>query len=233
MVKFGTEITVHLAGGKDLKLTPLKKFKEKGKLSQAARVSMDQISIHTERMECYTCHATWAPQCYGCHVKIDYSKGARHVDWLAAAGDHDKNGRTGCMRGNLEDYLIDGEVTEMRSYLHWEDPALSQYGGGCISPIIPGCQTAVTVIGINGKAVLQNHIFKIPDVEGGGIDGQLGIDMSPVQPHTVQKEAGTCESCHTSEKAAGYGIGGGKFLSDPSSDFIVDLMTADDKVLPD
>lgn len=233
VVKTGTDIIVHLASGKDLYLIPLKKLKNENMLSQAASVSMDQISVHTERMECYACHATWAPQCYGCHVRIDYSKGARHVDWLAAAGDHDEQGRTGCMRDNLDDYLIDGEVTETRSYLRWEDPPLSQNGEGRISPTIPGCQTTVTVIGTNGKALLQNHIFKIPNVEGAGAEGQLGIDMSPVQPHTVQKEARSCESCHTGKKASGYGIGGGKFQSDPSSDFVVDLMTAGGKVLPE
>jgi len=233
VVKTGSDVIVHLASGKDLNLIPLKKLKAENKLSQAGTVAMDQISIHTDRMECYTCHATWAPQCYGCHVKIDYSNGAQHVDWLAAAGDHDEQGRTGCMRDNLNNYMIDGEVTETRSYLRWEDPPLSQNGEGRISPTIPGCQTTITVIGINGKAVLQNHIFKIPNVEGAGNGGQLGIDMSPVHPHTVQKEARSCESCHTSKTAAGYGIEGGKFISDPSEDFIVDLMTADGKVLPE
>ena len=232
VVRSGTDIIVHLASGRDLNLTPLKKLKDENKLSKEAEVAMDQVPVHMERMECYTCHATWAPQCYGCHVRIDYSKGARHVDWLAAAGDHDALGRTGGMRGNLNDYLIDGEVSETRSYLRWEDPALSQNGEGRISPTIPGCQTTVTVIGTDGKAVLQNHIFKIPDVEGAGEEGQLGIDMSPVHPHTVQKEARSCESCHSGKKAAGYGIGGGKFYSDPSSDFFVDLMTADGKLLP-
>ncbi len=151
VVKTGSDVIVHLASGKDLNLIPLKKLKAENKLSQAGTVAMDQISIHTDRMECYTCHATWAPQCYGCHVKIDYSNGAQHVDWLAAAGDHDEQGRTGCMRDNLNNYMIDGEVTETRSYLRWEDPPLSQNGEGRISPTIPGCQTTITVIGINGS----------------------------------------------------------------------------------
>ncbi len=43
------------------------------KLSLAARVSMQSIHRHMDRMECYSCHAAWAPQCYGCHVKVDYS----------------------------------------------------------------------------------------------------------------------------------------------------------------
>jgi len=47
-------------------------------------------------------------------------------------------------------------------------------------------------------------------VEGAGEEGQLGIDMAPVNPHTIQKEARHCESCHDNPAALGYGIGGGK-----------------------
>ncbi len=233
VVRTGDSVLVHLASGKDLVLQPLKKLTQENKLSENGRVAMDQISIHDKRMECYACHATWAPQCYGCHVKIDYSKGIKHTDWLAAASDHDKNGLTGGARGDLQNYQVDGEVTETRSYLRWENPALSQNGEGRISPTIPGCQTTVTVIGKDGNALMQNHIFKIPNVEGAGKNGQLAIDMSPVQPHTIQKKARSCESCHTNAKSMGYGINGGKLFADPSKDLIVDLETADQEVLPE
>ncbi len=232
VVKTGDSVLVHLASGKDLILNPLKKLIRENKLSENGRVAMDQIEVHLNRMECYACHATWAPQCYGCNVKVDYSNGGKHVDWLAAASDHDVHGLTGGARGNLEDYLVDGEVTETRSYLRWENPPLSQNGEGRISPTIPGCQTTITVIGKDGNALLQNHIFKISDVEGAGEEGQLAIDMSPVQPHTIQKEARTCESCHTVAKALGYGINGGKYFADPSKDLIIDLMTAGGKIIP-
>jgi hypothetical protein len=222
---------MHLASGKDLELTPLKKLKEDNKLTREGLVAMDQIKAHTDELECYTCHATWAPQCYGCHVKIDYSGGKQNPDFLAASHDQDLHGTTGGMR-SLQKYLVDGQVTETRSFMRWEDPALSQNGEGRISPTIPGCQTTITVIGKDGKALLQNHIFKIPNAEGAGEEGQNAIDMSAVQPHTISKESRTCESCHTSAKALGLGIGGGKLNGDPSKDTIVDLMTADGRVLP-
>ena len=224
-------ITVHLASGQDISLQPLKKLKAEEKLSEKALVAMDQISAHTDRLECYTCHATWAPQCYGCHVKIDYSGGKQNVDWLKASHDHDLHGTTGDMRGNLKDYLVDGKVTETRSFLRFEDPPLSQNGEGRVSPTIPGCQTTVTVIGKDGKALLQNHVFKIPNAEGAGEEGQLGIDMSPVQPHTIQKESRSCESCHANAKAMGYGIEGGMIMQSPAKDHIVDIATADGKQL--
>ena len=45
---------------------------------------MIMAKSHLEKLECYACHSTWAPQCYGCHVKVDYSKGKKSVDWIAS-----------------------------------------------------------------------------------------------------------------------------------------------------
>ncbi len=56
--------------------------------------------------------------------------------------------------------------------------------------------------------------------------------MSPVNPHTITKKGRSCESCHASEKALGYGIKGGKYFADQTKTTIVDLMTADQRVLP-
>jgi hypothetical protein len=230
-VKKGNKIIIHLSSGKDIELKPLKLLKETDALSPAGLLSMDTIGIHRSKMECYSCHATWAPQNYGTFVKIDYSEGKKSIDYLAASHDQDKHGTTGEMRKKNK-YLVDGKVTQTISHLRWEDPALSQNGEGRVSPTVPDYQTTVTVIGKDGKALIQNHIFKIPNVEGALSDGQNAINMSPAQPHTVQKKARTCESCHSSGKALGFGIGGGKLNTDPSKTTIIDLMSADRKILP-
>ena len=231
-VRRGNEIVMHLASGKDIVMKPLKLLKQEERLSKQALVAMDQIDAHTSEMECYTCHVKWAPQCYGCHVKIDYSEGKQNVDYLKASHDQDIYGQTGGMRGDLKKYLVPGKVTETRSYLRWEDPALAQNGEGRITPVIPGCQTTITVIGKDGEALLQNHIFKNPNVEGAGEEGQLAIDMAPVQPHTISKESRSCESCHASDKAIGLGVGGGKLNKDPSKTTIIDLMRIDGTIIP-
>ncbi len=229
-VKDGNKIIMHLSSGKDITLKPLKLLKEEEKLSKKALVAMDKIEAHSSKLECYTCHATWAPQCYGCHVKIDYSKGNKNPDYLKASKYHDIHGNTG--EKSLRDFLVDGKVTETRSYLRWENPALSINGEGRVSPTIPGCQTTITVIGKDGKALLENHIFKISNVEGAGEEGQNAITMSQVQPHTISKKSRSCESCHTSKKALGMGINGGRYFSDQSKTTIIDLMSADRRVLP-
>ena len=233
-VRKGNKVLMHLASGKEIELKPLKLLKEENKISKEGLIAMDQIKAHTDKLECYTCHATWAPQCYGCHVKVDYSKGKQNPDYLAASKHH-VHGKTGEM-DSLKDFLVDGQVTETRSYLRWENPALSQNGEGRISPTIPGCQVTLTVIGKDGNALLQNHIWKLKGVElGKGVgvpeDGVNSTTMSPVQPHTITKASRACESCHSSDKAMGYGIESGKYFADQTKTTIIDLMSANKKLL--
>ena len=88
VVRDGNQVIVHTAGGKDLVLRPLKRIERDKEFSLAGLVAMNEIRPHVEKMECYTCHASWAPQCYGCHVKIDYSRGNECRDWLAGGRRH-------------------------------------------------------------------------------------------------------------------------------------------------
>jgi len=232
VVRVGNEVVVHTAAGKDIKLKPLKTLALEGKLSKEGHIAMVMIDKHISRMECYTCHSTWAPQCYGCHIKIDYSKGERHPDWIAMGNAVDKRGLTADARNEFSKHLISGKITETRSYLRWENPPLVQNGEGRISPAIPGCQTTITIIGKDGKPIVVNKIFRIPNVEGAGKEGQKAIDISPVQPHTTQKNSRSCESCHNNPVAMGYGIEEGKTYADPSKPYIVELTTPDGRVIP-
>ncbi len=229
VVRHGQQVWVYLASGELKKLDPLKRMLEEGHLSTEARVAMVQVDSHMSRMECYACHATWAPQCYGCHVEVDYREAEAHTDWVALGKQHRPDGTTvdhpGAGGGEVP--RIPGRIRESRSYLRWEDPSLGVNGEGRIAPVIPGCQTTVTVIDGEGKARVANHIYRIPNVEGAGPEGQLAIDHSPLHPHTVQEHARPCVSCHGDEKAAGYGIGGGRFFDDPSEEHEVELATGD------
>jgi hypothetical protein len=133
---------------------------------------------------------------------------------------------------NGYDTYVPGHVTEQRSYMRFEDPALGVNGEGRITPVIPGCQPSVTVIGPDDEMILLNHIFRSgPDTEGAGSEGQLCIDMSPGHPHTNGR-ARTCESCHVSDKALGYGISGGPVFRGWDQPVVVDLMTADKEIIP-
>ncbi len=238
VVRDGDEVVIYTAEGKDLRLKPLKKLVAENAISQRGLVSMQGVSKHLNRMECYTCHASWAPQCFGCHVKVDYSQkdlcpeidaSKMGFDWVAAGRKHaTEEHRTD---GGEADYdlMIPGKVSELRSYLRWEEPMMGINGEGRVTPLAPGCQPSVTIIGADGKPVLTNHIFKTAaGLERSGDEGQLAIDMSPVQPHTMTKNARTCESCHASDKALGLGIGGPRAWDEEHT---VDLETTDGTIL--
>ena len=233
VVRDADKVIVHTAAGKDIELKPLKLIEEEKAFSLQGLIAMSAVRGHVGKMECYTCHAAWAPQCYGCHVKIDYSGGKTCFDWLGAGRRHM---RPECAANRGEegyDTIIPGKIEEQRSFLRWEDPPLGVNGEGRVTPVAPGCQVSVTVIGQDGKPIVLNHIFRtLPESEGSGPEGQLSIDMSPTQPHTMTKDVRGCESCHVSEKALGYGIGGGKLTRPPNERVVVDLETAAGHILP-
>ena len=241
VVRDGYRVIVHTAAGNDLTLKPLKEVVRGPEVSLAAKIAMDTITPHMNKMECYSCHAAWAPQCYGCHVKIDYSQGKTCFDWLEAGHQHEQPEHAADRGESQFKTLIPGSIQEQRSFTRWEDPPLGVNGEGRITPIAPGCQPSITIIGPDGKAVvgpggkpILNHIFRTPpDSEGAGPEGQLAIDMSPTQPHTMTGEARTCESCHLSDKALGYGIGSSKMTRRPDQPVIVDLRTIDGHILPE
>ena len=238
VVKDGNEIIVYTAAGKDIRMKPLKQLADEKAISEKGLVSMLGVAKHLDRMECYSCHALWAPQCYGCHVKVDYSQkdkcpevsqSKQGFDWVAAGRRHQLDEFRGDRGESGYDTIIPGKVTEQRSYERWEEPMLGINGEGRVTPLAPGCQPSVTVIGEDGKPLLLNHIFKtLPDSEGGGSEGQLAIDMSPTQPHTMTKNARSCESCHASSKALGLGI---DQLRSWDQKHVVDLETVDGHIL--
>jgi len=229
VVRDGNKLVVYTAGGKDLELKPLKLLEEEKTLNTAGQVAMAEIGLHIGKMECYTCHASWVPQCYGCHVKIDFSGGKTCFDWLGAGHRHGRRPECRADRGETGyDTVIPGEIEEQRSYLRWEDPILGVNGERRVTPIAPGCQPSITVIGADGKPVLLNHIYRTPD----DTEAQLAIDLSPTQPHTMAKAPRSCESCHLSGKALGYGVGGGRQTRRWDEPLVVELETADKEILP-
>ncbi len=237
LVRRGDDVVLHSAGGQDLLLKPLKKLLETDALSEEARVAMVGVQGHMNQMECYACHDAWAPQCYGCHIQVDYSKEQQGLDWISIGEDHDAMGRTAEVQAKidvnaLDEHKIDGHVQEERSYLRFEDPPLAVNGEHRVAPSIPGCQTSITVIGKNGETLLKNHIFKIPNVEGAGPEGQKGIDMAVSHTHTVSLKGRSCESCHANEKAMGYGIAGGELFEDPSKGYGIELTDSQGNPIP-
>lgn len=149
-------------------------------LRERARLPLAmQITGHMEKLECYACHAKWTSQCYGCHLKVDERES--QYDWLL--GEETR-----------------GRWQESRSYLRWETPVLGNNSRGKVSPYLPGCQVLFTHIDARGQTVDHQKVFTTAA-------GIAGIAHQPAHPHTIRKEARTCEDCHATRKALGLGTG--------------------------
>lgn len=165
------------------------------KLSEEGRVAMVAIPKHMEKLECYACHAKWAPQCYGCHVKNDVSKAG--TDWLETGNTEDPSmaGR----KENAKNTALAWE--ESRSYLRWETPILGINSKGKVSPFMPGCQVVLTQVDSGSKKNLTNNkVFTT-------VDGTSGMMHNQIQPHTITKSSRTCVDCHMNRKTLGLGGG--------------------------
>lgn len=228
VVKSGNKVMMHSASGLDFEVPVLKQIATDGTWkSPNAEVAMASVGKHMESMECYACHADWAPQCYGCHVTVDYSEGKTDVDWITNANSRGENGLTADAVLGTNGLTSPGKVSETRSYLRWEEPTLGINGEGRVSPLMPGCQVITTVIDKDGNTVAHNETWMTPDA-----GGTKGVEHAAVQPHTAGREARTCESCHDNPKALGYGISGGRFLNGYDKGFTIDLKTETGQLIP-
>ncbi|QJA06535.1 hypothetical protein FVE67_06880 [Thermosulfurimonas marina] len=184
---------VILIGKLDGREHPVPQVQEVVQRNRQAAVAME-IPSHARKLECYACHAVWAPQCYGCHAQQNLAEKAG--DWLRYGKSADES-LTGREKNRLK---TAHHWRETRSYLRWESPALGWNAEGKVAPYIPGCQVIFTQIGPDGKPRFLNHIFKTAQ-------GTWGIASNPIQPHTVRPRARSCEDCHANPKALGLGTG--------------------------
>ena len=219
VVKDGDKVIMHSATGNDFQVPLLKKLAtDEAWRNSQAMVAMASVKKHAESLECYACHASWVPQCYGCHVDVDYGndkdgKPKHDTDWIASGTARNPDGSTAESPLGVKGLQSPGKVSETRSYLRWEEPVLGINGEGRVTPLMPGCQVIWTVRSRDGRTLANNEIALAYDEqeELGQERVPLGIDMAPVQPHSAQRKARTCESCHDNPKAQGYGISGNVF----------------------
>jgi hypothetical protein len=161
--------------------------------TSAAAAAMG-IPGHMKKLECYACHARWAPQCYGCHAEQDLGLSAG--DWIDTKSPADPSTAGSEAERRMTAHAWDEAV----SHIRWESPALGMNSEGKVSPFIPGGQAVFTQLGPDGKAKVVGKVFRT-------FDGLPGIAHNPVQPHTVSSGSRSCEDCHASRKAVGLGMG--------------------------
>lgn len=81
------------------------------------------------RLTCASCHSTWVPQCYGCHIKLD--KAETHLD-------------------KLKMVETPGWWQEETSVMKYDRPSLALWDDRVVV-ITPGCQDMVTIKEADGR----------------------------------------------------------------------------------
>jgi len=133
---------------------------------------------HLTKTECFTCHTAWAPTCYGCHIKMDYSAYTNPVNvaFDNLASEHSKQGWFRLTAG------VRFADPEPILGINWRGKAV---------PFVSRAQPLFSYV--NPAGVLE-YDFK-----------KLGFAHNPIVPHTVVKQARSCESCHGNPRALGLG----------------------------
>ncbi|MBI4848221.1 MAG: hypothetical protein HY808_06530 [Nitrospirae bacterium] len=147
------------------------------------------IPQHQERMDCFSCHSRWVPQCYGCHDY--YDQASMSGDRLTMRTDTKKGVKT------------PGNWPEWRSYVRYLEPALGINAKGKVAPYMPACQVQFNAIDGSGSVIEPFDNFVFATKEG----YNPGTVQSSMQPHSMRAEVRTCEDCHLNPKALGLGVG--------------------------
>lgn len=223
VVKDSHHVIVHSATGLDFEVPLLKRIASEETWSHPvkARTAMVGIPQHIERLECYACHSTWAPQYYGYTYGIDYRQSS--VDWINSTETILPDGTTADYRGRP---LLQPGTPTFGDYSHirWENPPLGINGEGRVSPLTGVIQTIATVINPQGKTILSNEVAQTAQ-------GYNAMELAPLNPHTTSKAARECADCHGNPQAIGYGTDDGRYDATPSLARYADVVTADGEIV--
>jgi len=130
---------------------------------------------HTDELECYTCHASFVPSCYGCHVDLDLDREGR----LQANG-----------------VLTPGQPSGGRRWVVLNDLVLMRNSDGQMSPSMPAERFFMTVLSGGTETSIRNRPrrFEFPD-------GRVipGFGQRAFNPHSTRKRSQfmACDRCHT------------------------------------
>jgi hypothetical protein len=193
IVSRGQELTLHSkCSDKTWKIVQVDKLMDRDALPVAMRIPahlQEQVNEQGERennrLECYACHSTTAPQYYGHHFQRDNRVLAR-ADWAAGIGE------------NTGPVMSQGRWEKDVTYQRLENPVLGVNHRGRVAPFIPEYQAFLTVVTEQGETSLVNQVVSTSE-------GENGLGFTPVQPHAVTRQALRCEQCHASAKALGLG----------------------------
>jgi hypothetical protein len=136
---------------------------------------MEKLAHGDSRMTCQSCHTSWAPNCFGCHLEMTANQKMPAL--------HNE----GQMSRNWTSYNF--QVLRDDSYMLGIDGTVT---GNKVSPVRSACAIIVSSQNANRDWLY----FGQQTVSAEGFSGQ---SFSPFVPHTVRaKETKQCTDCHVS-----------------------------------
>ncbi len=163
-----------LSQDKRLEVTQIKKVFDDGSNPNVAEGCAG--ASHSEQLECFTCHSTWYPNCFHCHVERDDAGPERNwTDGLVRIGKLIRDNRKfisvdtfvlGVNRG--DDYLAEGRYAPFIGF-----GTFNSYRNGL-------------------DEVYQDRIAVSTNGES------YGIPWNKIHPHTNQTVPRNCDECHRS-----------------------------------
>ncbi len=148
-----------------------------------AHASMDANHLKVDGgLECYACHSSWVPNCYGCHFERDETQLGLNL-----------------MTNMME---VGKVTTNNKIFESVRNFSIGPNSEGRVAPYLVACQPMADVTAPDGSKIME---YKMPTTQ----NGLSGLAMNPVQPHTVRSvgEVRTCAECHRSPPTLGFGTG--------------------------
>ncbi len=147
---------------------------------------------HTDDLRCSTCHSSWAPSCYGCHITMDYSA---------------------LSRSQTTGALSPGRPSGTREWVVTDDLVLMRDTEGRIAPSMPAERFSMSVVDANGDRIRDREVRRFHD--------ELGFGQRTTEPHTVRRFStwSLCERCHINSDGSNeelvritLGLGSDRFI---------------------
>ena len=162
------------------------------RMTEAMGVDEEGFS-HTDSLECYACHTSWRPTCFGCHITVDDSQSAlNHTTGLVSQG---------LTSATRDDYSLDFF-------------ALGINERGKLAPLCNSMSVFLSYVDEDG-------VLQYSDVPRTSHDGKKGFGWNPFHHHTVSKIPVPCAQCHPAEEGqpdnsdildTTYGFGNGSVM---------------------
>ena len=220
VIRRGNKVIVHSDTGNDFEVPLLKTLRktENWQHPTKAKTAMISVSKHIESLECYACHARWAPQYYGYRNTMNFSK--QSIDWVASSNCFHPNGTT----ADYHEKYVMQQGTPSGSYQHTrsENPPLGINGEGRVTPLVGVIQTVFSVVDKDENLLKEDIVARTPQ-------GYKALEMATSNPHSTSLESRECSECHGNSMSIGYGTNEGAYDSIPRTLRMMDVVDADGK----